>query len=133
MILIQLFFIVLAGGCGAVVRAWLDSLITTHTRAKWPVGIFTVNVLGCFCIGALIGFAFLPFFKEIYPVITLGFLGGFTTFSTAMTDVVHLAQQKRYVASFALLTGTYISAFIALYIGLWLPTLIFFSLMYSLI
>ncbi|MDE0757807.1 MAG: CrcB family protein [Pseudomonadales bacterium] len=38
----------LGGAMGAVLRHALASAITAQSRSEFPLGIFTVNVLGCF-------------------------------------------------------------------------------------
>ncbi|KDV95444.1 protein CrcB [Raoultella ornithinolytica 2-156-04_S1_C2] len=68
-----------------------------------PIGTLAANLLGAFIIGA--GLAWFNRLTNIDPMwkllITTGFCGGLTTFSTFSSEVVFLLQQGRF--SWALL------------------------------
>ena len=74
----------LAGLVGTLCRYWLSGVVARRYGETFPAGTLAVNVLGCFLIG------FLYFmFEERYvagpaarTVVLVGFLGGFTTFSS---------------------------------------------------
>lgn len=88
--------IFLGGGAGAFCRFSLDSLIKKHWSHPLPVGTLTINMLGSFALGWLTAFMAgalsLTWGSEATRaaslVIGTGFLGGFTTFSTAMVEAV---------------------------------------------
>jgi len=63
----------LGGGLGGVARYGLSVF------APGPLGIFVINVLGSFLIGVLMGLVPKPLVRAFFGV---GFLGGFTTFSS---------------------------------------------------
>ena len=81
--------VALAGGVGACARFWLDRgvqkmLDAWGDPAAAKLGIFIVNVIGCFLAGAAT--QLVP--GALMPAVSTGFLGGFTTFSTALLDAV---------------------------------------------
>jgi len=83
--------IFLGGGLGAVTRWGLSSGIQALTEksslARFPLGVLTCNILGCFLIGCLFGhFASRNAPAWVFPFLATGFLGGFTTFSTFAKD-----------------------------------------------
>ena len=83
--------VALAGGVGACARFWLDRgvqkmLDAWGDPAAAKLGIFIVNVIGCFLAGAAT--QLVP--GALMPAVSTGFLGGFTTFSTALLDAVAL-------------------------------------------
>ena len=83
--------VALAGGVGACARFWLDRgvqkiLDAWGDPAAAKLGIFVVNVIGCFLAGAAT--QLVP--GALMPAVSTGFLGGFTTFSTALLDAVTL-------------------------------------------
>ena len=84
-------FVALAGGVGACARFWLDRG-TQRALSSWgdpagaKLGILVVNVIGCFLAGAAT--QLVP--AGLMPIVSTGFLGGFTTFSTALVDAVTL-------------------------------------------
>jgi len=83
--------VTLAGGVGACARFGLDRFVQRRLDgwgdpAAAKLGILVVNVIGCFLAGAAT--QLLP--AAVMPVVSTGFLGGFTTFSTAVLDAVTL-------------------------------------------
>ena len=83
---LQQALLVGAGGfIGSMLRYTVRELVNrTFPLSGFPYGTLVVNVLGCFFIGLVSGLAesrqiFSPNFRLF---VMLGFLGGFTTFST---------------------------------------------------
>lgn len=83
----KILLIFLGGGLGSITRYGLSTAIqelTTKTALqRFPLGILSCNVLGCFLIGYLFGhFTHRNAPSWVFPFLATGFLGGFTTFST---------------------------------------------------
>lgn len=99
------FAVCAAGGLGAVARYLLDSALTRLFRfPAWPIGIFAVNLLGsCAAGAAATGFTG---YEVPLAIISTGFLGGFTTFSTLMVSVVQLLSARRVALSISYLAAT---------------------------
>lgn len=83
------------GGLGAAVRYLIDIGIAHVTRSRFPWGVLVINITGSLLLGLVVGM--LP---DAAFVIGAGFLGGYTTFSTAMIDAVSLwrAGERRAAA-----------------------------------
>ncbi|MEP6651383.1 MAG: fluoride efflux transporter CrcB [Lapillicoccus sp.] len=114
-------WVALAGGLGAVARFVLDGLVRTRVSATFPVGTVIVNVTGSLLLGLVTGLALahtVP--NEIRLVVGTGFLGGYTTFSTASFETVRLVERRR--AGLALLNavGTLVTTVVVAALGLWL-------------
>ena len=75
----------LAGGAGAVLRYLADLGVARLAGRRFPWGIPVVNLAGSFALGRVT-----PALPEAAFVLGAGLLGGYTTFSTAMLDVVAL-------------------------------------------
>lgn len=90
--------LVLAGGLGAVTRYVLDGLIRARTGSRgfpWPTAI--INVSGAFVLGFISGLAVARIADtDVVAVVCTGFLGGYTTFSTASWETVQLLRKKKY-------------------------------------
>jgi len=83
--MIKIIMVGLGGGMGAICRFMVYELCLTMVKNAWlPMGTIIVNILGCFIIGLLGGIAETRdvFSPEMRALIFIGFLGGFTTFST---------------------------------------------------
>lgn len=111
-----------AGGDGAALRLVVDGLIKARVRIAYPLGTTVINVTGSFLLGLVTGLALTHFLPvEWRLILGTGFLGGYTTFSTASFETVRLAQDGRYVASaingFGMLAGALLAAGGGLWLG----------------
>jgi len=97
-----LLAVFIGGGTGSVAR-WLLSMRFNLLHQQIPFGTLAANLTGAFIIG--LGLAWFNRMTHIDPVwkllITTGFCGGLTTFSTFSAEVVFLLQDGR--AAWALL------------------------------
>lgn len=110
-----------AGGLGAVARLVLDGVLRSRIAVSFPLGTTVINVTGSFLLGLVTGLALahgLP--PEWRAILGTGFLGGYTTFSTASYETVRLAQQRRYRAALFNGVGMLLLALAAAGLGLWL-------------
>lgn len=84
------------GTCG---RFLVSKLMHWMFASPFPYGTFAVNVIGCFLIGLLCGWAGKT--HLISPQMNLflitGFCGGFTTFSSFSNDMYLLMQNKQWI------------------------------------
>ena len=118
-----LVFIALAaaGGLGASSRMLLDGLIKSRMSTALPWGTIIINVSGSLVLGLLTGLAGANLLPEAWHlVLGTGFLGGYTTFSTASFETIRLLQERRWAAGLVNGLGTLVFATTAAAIGLWL-------------
>ncbi len=116
----------LAAGCGgalgAMSRYLLSGVVLAGvTWAGFPVGTFAVNALG----SLLIGF----FMKSVsssvvMTLLTVGFCGGFTTFSTFSADALKLLRGGDYSTMALYIAMSVAVCMICVSIGMWLGTLL---------
>ena len=90
----SILIVFVGGGLGSVTRfvlaRWVNALHTHH----FPYGTLVVNVIACFVVGLVIGLAdhrqlISPQAKLFW---TIGFCGGFSTFSTFSNETIVLLQ-----------------------------------------
>ncbi|MCQ9368449.1 fluoride efflux transporter CrcB [Brevibacterium sp. 91QC2O2] len=115
----------LAGGAGASARFLVDGLVKAHTHGTLPWGTITINLSGSLVLGLLTGLTLahvLP--PEFQQVLGTGFLGGYTTFSTASFETVRLLQERKWGAGLANALGVLIGSAALAGLGLWLGSLI---------
>lgn len=114
-----------AGGVGAVCRFVLDGLLTSLSEADFPWPTVLINITGSLLLGLITGLTVSGLLPEAWRlVLGTGFLGGYTTFSTASVDTVRLLQQRRLAAGIVHGLGTLViavgAAGFGLGLGLWL-------------
>jgi len=112
--------IFIGGGLGALSRFTLTKLITDWFNIRFPIGILTCNLLGCLLIGYLVGYtAALKNTPEWFgPFLIVGFLGGFTTFSTFANDSYNLVTQGQAMLGFINILLSVVPALFAIWLGL---------------
>ncbi|MFH5878242.1 fluoride efflux transporter CrcB [Arthrobacter sp. NA-172] len=99
-----LLLIALAGGAGAAARFVVDGVVRSWARTALPLGTIFINVSGSLLMGILAGLVMAHQAPESLQLIAgTGFLGGYTTFSTASLETVRLVQSGRI--GLALLNG----------------------------
>lgn len=92
-----LFVVALAGGLGAVARLVVDGEIRRRVGDGFPWGTAVINLTGSLLLGLVTGLVLGGLLPEpVRLVLGTGFLGGYTTFSTAAVETVRLAEQRRY-------------------------------------
>jgi CrcB protein len=115
----------LAGGAGAVSRYALYGVIRARTAGVTPWGTITINLSGSLALGLVAGLAASSLLPDPWPAIVgTGFLGGYTTFSTASVETVRILQERRWGAGIAVSLGTLVGAIALAGLGLWLGALL---------
>ncbi|MGE5315631.1 MAG: fluoride efflux transporter CrcB [Acidobacteriota bacterium] len=109
----------LGGGIGAALRYWLSGTIARTSGSAFPIGTVTVNIAGCFLIGL-----FMTAFEERFLVtpqlrlfLTIGILGGFTTFSTFSYETVMMLKDAEYMSASLNAALSLFSCLLATYAG----------------
>jgi CrcB protein len=91
----MIWAIALGGAAGTVAR-YLLTLAMQRTSADFPFGTLLINVVGSFLIGFLARVLSVPGDSPVLrAALTVGFCGGFTTFSTFSAEFVNMVQQGR--------------------------------------
>ena len=106
----HLLLVGIGGLCGTLARYLLDAWITDATRAAFPWGTLVINLSGSFAIGVLFVLTVergtLP--AELRAPLGIGFLGGYTTFSTFMLESLRLAEGGAWPLALANIAGSMI-------------------------
>ncbi|PWH04945.1 fluoride efflux transporter CrcB [Brachybacterium endophyticum] len=116
--------IALAGGLGSTCRLYLDGVIRSRTSGGMPLGTITINLTGSFLLGLITGFTanqLLPDTSQM--ILGAGFLGGYTTFSTASFETIRLMQERRWIAGGINGLGVLAATALLAGLGLWLGSI----------
>lgn len=81
--------LVMLGAAGGAWARWAVDRFIFGVRGGFPMGTFTINMLGSVLLGFTYGAA-VP--NSLYALLGTGVAGGFTTFSTFTFETVRLAQ-----------------------------------------
>jgi CrcB protein len=114
-----------AGGfCGSISRYVVSIGIQRVVVNAWlPYGTMAVNILGCFFIGFLSGLADVRqiISLETRLLLMVGFLGGFTTFSSFELEMFSLARNSEFLTLLVNLGLQIVGGFGAVWLGHALP------------
>jgi CrcB protein len=92
----------LAGAVGAVCRYAVSGWAQRASCSDFPVGTLAVNLVGSFLVGVTVGIDQLG---SETSLLALGFLGGFTTFSTWMVETLRLGFPRSFRATSSILVS----------------------------
>lgn len=89
----------LGGFIGTILRFLLSSSIEKSFATSIPIGTILVNLIGCFLIGLLSGYFTqkLGDQTQLFFFLTIGVLGGFTTFSAIAMDSQVFIENGEYL------------------------------------
>jgi CrcB protein len=98
---------------GGIARFLLSRGIQNSVISSFPFGTFWVNIIGCFLIGLIYGLSDKGNLSnnELRMFLTVGFCGGFTTFSTFSSENMALLRDGSFLY-FSLYAG--LSVFLGL-------------------
>jgi CrcB protein len=113
------------GALGAMSRFFVYNAFI-RSNSTYPWATFTVNVVGSFLIG--MAFVLITERMEMGPywrgVVTVGFLGAFTTFSTFSMDVIGLLEQGEITRAILYVLSSVVVCIIAAWLGLTLAKVV---------
>lgn len=112
----------MAGGAfGAGARHLTGRAMLHALGPNWPWGTLTVNIVGGFLMGVLVGWlaARAQGGGESWRLLLgVGVLGGYTTFSAFSLDVALMVQREEYASASAYALLSVVGACLALFAGL---------------
>ena len=104
---IVVLLLIAAGGLGAVCRVVVDGAVRSRAGSGFPFGTLVINISGSLILGLLTGLTIAHLLPDtVRLVVGTGFLGGYTTFSTASFETVHLVRKRRVPAALLYGLGT---------------------------
>jgi CrcB protein len=110
----MLWYIALGSALGGVSRYLIGGLVQRGAGAGFPLGTLAVNVTGSFLLGLFLRYALETptLTPELRALLTIGFCGGYTTFSTFSYETVALLEDGQWSRA-----GAYVAASLVLSVG----------------
>lgn len=109
-----------AGALGSLSRYGLGGLVQRLVGSGFPYGTLVINVLGCLAIGFIMHIALNSNVMSATTrvVITIGFLGAFTTFSSFSYETVRLLENGAWLSAILNIGGNLVLGILATVFGL---------------
>lgn len=118
--MLNTLLIFLGAGLGGVFRYWISNITYGFLGRQFPYGTLVVNVSGCFLMGLLF-VLILERFDGIGPqlrsLLLIGFLGGYTTFSSFSIETLNLFENGAYLSASLNILLSIILCIVATWIG----------------
>ena len=116
----HILLVAIGGATGSVARYLTGIAMTRLLGPAFPWGTITVNILGSFAIGILAELVArkLSAPVELRLLLVVGFLGGFTTFSSFSLDTLSLFEKGEGVVALAYVGASVILSLAAAFGGL---------------
>jgi len=115
----MLLYVALGSAIGGVSRYLLGGLVQRMLDTTFPAGTLLVNVTGSFLLGAIIRYALdtPSLTPEIRAFLTIGFCGGYTTFSTFSYETMALLKDGEWARAGVYITASVVLSLIATFLG----------------
>jgi CrcB protein len=111
--------VLIGGGVGALSRYLLATAIMQRFGGKFPLGTFVINVTGSFMIGFLM--TLLTERLQPHPnwrlSLVVGFLGGYTTFSSFEYETYQSVRQGSHLLALLNAAGSVVLGYVAVVLG----------------
>ena len=115
----KILIVAAGGGIGATVRYLVSIWAAGRWGANFPYGTLLVNVAGCFIIGIFMTLTTERFIVSPYwrLLVTVGFVGGLTTFSSYSYETWALLEGGGELAALANVFANLLFGFFATWLG----------------
>ena len=112
-------FIAVGGALGSMLRYFIGASVAERFGPRFPTGTLIINVFACFLIGFSIEHlnshaGINPAWRYLIPI---GFIGGFSTFSTFEWEVWSNVTTGAFWVALAYVAVSLIAGFIAVALG----------------
>ena len=115
----QWVWVALAGALGALARFGVHQMVTLALGQHSTLATLSVNVLGSGLLGVLAALAMMPgvLSPSARLVLSMGFLGAFTTFSTFSVETLDLLRSGKMMAAFGNVGANVVLGVVAAWLG----------------
>lgn len=115
---LTLLWVMLGGALGAGLRWWVGAGLLRQLQGGWPWPTLLVNVAGAFAAGyLLVRLHDHPQAGLWRALLVVGFLGGLTTFSSLMVELLVMARDARPAGALLYLASSLGGGLLAVWLG----------------
>lgn len=118
--MLAIILVAIGGSIGSVLRYLIAKWAAEKIDFTLPYGTFIVNIVGCFIIGFFMTIVteravVSPYWRLF---VTVGFVGGLTTFSSFSYESIQLLLQSNFFQGFCNIGGNVIIGLFATWLGI---------------
>jgi CrcB protein len=120
---LNILLVALGGAIGSVARYLTGVAAGRVLGLRFPYGTLTANILGGLLMGLLVGVLALrggEHQERWRLLIAVGFLGGYTTFSSFSLELARMVETKAWGQAMGYSLGSVIAGVCAVFLGLFL-------------
>ncbi len=114
----NIVFLAVGGALGTLSRYYVTGRVADSFGPNW-LGVFTVNIIGSFIIGLFLTLSEERFMwpAQLRLLIAVGFLGGFTTFSSLTWETLQMLELRDITGASLSIGSNIFVGLLAVYAG----------------
>jgi CrcB protein len=117
--MIKYLVVGMGGFLGSILRFWVGGYISDRMGMRFPYGTFIINCTGSFLVGLVITLLtekghWNPNWRYLIPI---GFIGGFTTFSTFEYETFRNFQDGEILVAGLNVVASVVIGFLSVWLG----------------
>jgi len=117
---VRILLLIAFGATGTLARYGLDGWIQYRVGARFPAGTLAINLLGCLLLGVIGEFSLnhISVPPDWRIGLTIGLMGGFTTFSTFGWDTVRMLNDGEWLKAVVYVGASVLGGIICMIAGM---------------
>jgi fluoride exporter len=117
--MVKYLMVAIGGGLGSMLRFWVGGVVGGRMGTRFPYGTFLINCTASFLIGFIITLLaekthWSPNLRFLIPI---GFIGGYSTFSTFEYETFRVFQEGELLIAFLNVILSIVVGFAAVWVG----------------
>ncbi len=117
--MVKYLMVAIGGSLGSMLRFWVGGVVSGKMGTRFPYGTFLSNCTASFLIGFIVTLLaekthWNPNLRYLIPI---GFIGGYSTFSTFEYETFRVIQDGEFLIAFLNVTLSVIVGFVAVWLG----------------
>ncbi len=115
----MLWYIAVGSAVGGVSRYLVGGLVQRLTAGTFPAGTLLINITGSFLLGLILRYSIETpsLTPELRGLLTVGFCGGYTTFSTFSYETVALMEDGEWTRAMLYVAFSVALSLLATFLG----------------
>lgn len=115
----RVILIAIFGAIGTLARYGLQGAVQQRTGWQFPTGTLVVNLTGCLLLGFIgqLTLNRMVISPEVRIAVTIGFFGGYTTFSSFSWETIKMLEDGEWLHALAYVLGSVVIGLLLAFVG----------------